>query len=194
MWADGSATSRRRAARRSRPSASAAGWRSPTSTTTATSTSSSRVSDGAPVLLKNQGPARGNWIVIRAQGTKSNGFGLGATVRVQTSDGVQVREINNVASYLSANDIRLHVGLGAAKSIQQIDVSVAERHEADAEGRRRQSNPGRSRNRERTPDYPHVCARRLRRDRARRGCGIAAARRLAPSPRAKTPTAPTTSA
>ena len=75
-----------------------------------------------PVLLKNQGPARGNWIVIRAQGTKSNGFGLGATVRVQTSNGVQVREINNVASYLSANDIRLHVGLGTAKSIQQIDV------------------------------------------------------------------------
>jgi enediyne biosynthesis protein E4 len=60
--------------------------------------------------------------VIRAQGTKSNGFGLGATVRVQSSNGVQVREINNVASYLSANDIRLHVGLGAAKSIQQIDV------------------------------------------------------------------------
>ena len=74
------------------------------------------------VLLKNQGLARGNWIVIRAQGTRSNGFGLGATVRVQTSNGVQVREINNVASYLSANDIRLHVGLGAAKSIQQIDV------------------------------------------------------------------------
>ena len=74
------------------------------------------------VLLKNQGPARGNWIVIRAQGSRSNGFGLGATVRVQTSNGVQVREINNVASYLSANDIRLHVGLGTAKSIQQIDV------------------------------------------------------------------------
>jgi enediyne biosynthesis protein E4 len=35
---------------------------------------------------------------------------------------VQVRGINNVASYLSANDIRLHVGLGTAKSIQQIDV------------------------------------------------------------------------
>ena len=65
---------------------------------------------------------KGNWIVIRAQGTRSNGFGLGATVRVQTSNGVQVREINNVASYLSANDIRLHVGLGAAKSIQQVDV------------------------------------------------------------------------
>ena len=35
---------------------------------------------------------------------------------------MQVREINNVASYLSANDIRLHVGVGAAKVVQQIDV------------------------------------------------------------------------
>jgi len=36
---------------------------------------------------------------------------------------VQVREINNVASYQSANGIRLHVGVGTAKAIQQIDVS-----------------------------------------------------------------------
>ncbi len=76
----------------------------------------------APVLLKNQGAGGGNWITIRAQGGKSNSFGLGTTVRVQTSNGLQVREINNVASYLSANDIRLHVGLGTAKIVQQIDV------------------------------------------------------------------------
>jgi enediyne biosynthesis protein E4 len=75
-----------------------------------------------PVLLKNQGAAGANWIIIRAQGSKSNRFGLGATVRVQTSNGLQVREINNVASYLSANDVRLHVGLGTAKTVQQIDV------------------------------------------------------------------------
>jgi hypothetical protein len=41
---------------------------------------------------------------------------------VQTSAGLQVREINNVASYLSANDIRLHVGLGKVTTIQQIEV------------------------------------------------------------------------
>jgi hypothetical protein len=76
----------------------------------------------APVLLKNQAGAGNNWIAIRAQGTKSNRFGLGATVRIQIADGTQVREINNVASYLSANDIRLHAGVGSAKVIQQIDV------------------------------------------------------------------------
>ncbi len=72
--------------------------------------------------MRNQGTGNGNWIIISAQGSKSNRFGLGATVRVQTAAGLQVREINNVASYQSANDIRLHVGLGSAKIVQQIEV------------------------------------------------------------------------
>ena len=76
----------------------------------------------APVLLRNQGTGNGNWLIIKAQGSKSNRFGLGATVRVQTAAGLQIREINNVASYQSANDIRLHVGLGSAKIVQQIEV------------------------------------------------------------------------
>jgi hypothetical protein len=74
------------------------------------------------VLLRNQGARPGNWIIIRAKGKKSNAFGLGATVKIQTSEGVQVKEINNVASYLSSNDIRLHAGLGAARMIQQIEI------------------------------------------------------------------------
>ncbi len=64
----------------------------------------------------------GNWLLIRAQGAKRNTFGLGATVRIETADGVQVREINNVASYLSSSDVRLHVGLGSAKAARRIDV------------------------------------------------------------------------
>jgi len=75
-----------------------------------------------PVLLRNLGARTGNWITIRAKGTKSNGFGLGATVKLQTSEGLQVREINNVASYLSSNDVRLHFGLGPAKIVQQIEI------------------------------------------------------------------------
>ena len=78
--------------------------------------------DQRAVLLKNQAVRPGNWIVIRAKGTKSNTFGLGATVTIETTEGRQVREINNTASYVSSNDIRLHVGLGAAKVIRQIEV------------------------------------------------------------------------
>jgi hypothetical protein len=74
------------------------------------------------VLLKNQSATAGNWIAIRAKGTKSNAFGLGATVTLETTEGRQVREINNTASYVSSNDVRLHFGLGAAKIIRQIEI------------------------------------------------------------------------
>ena len=74
------------------------------------------------VLLRNRGVSRKNWIEIRAEGTTSNRFGLGATVRVQTPGRLQVREINNAASYQSANDTRLHVGLGDAKTIPQLEI------------------------------------------------------------------------
>jgi hypothetical protein len=74
------------------------------------------------VLLRNQGIRNGNWVQIRAQGTASNAFGLGATVRAETTGKVQVREINNVSSYLSSNDTRLHLGLGAAKTIQRLEI------------------------------------------------------------------------
>ena len=75
-----------------------------------------------PALLKNQGARAGNWLLIRAEGTKSNRFGLGATVRIETESGTDVREINNVASYQSANDTRLHIGVGAAKVVRRIEV------------------------------------------------------------------------
>lgn len=74
------------------------------------------------VLLKNRGARRGNWLTIRAQGTKSNRFGLGAKVVVEAGGTRQVREINNVASYLSSNDVRLHVGLGSAKIVDRIEI------------------------------------------------------------------------
>jgi enediyne biosynthesis protein E4 len=75
-----------------------------------------------PALLKNQGERAGNWLLIRAEGTKSNRFGLGATMRIESEAGTVVREVNNVASYQSANDIRLHVGVGTAKVVRRIDV------------------------------------------------------------------------
>jgi hypothetical protein len=74
------------------------------------------------VLLKGTSPGPGNWLSIRARGRKSNPHGLGARVTVETPGGRQVREINNAASYLSANDTRLHVGLGAAKTATRIEI------------------------------------------------------------------------
>jgi hypothetical protein len=76
----------------------------------------------APVLLRNAGVPGRTWITIRARGRTSNRFGLGARVEVQAGTSRQVGEINNVASYLSSNDIRLHFGLGTAKTITRLSV------------------------------------------------------------------------
>src|SRR5206468_1300533 len=77
----------------------------------------------APALLRNQGsPTDGNWLTIRARGHKSNAYGLGARVTIETSEGTQVREINNVASYLSSSDTRLHVGLGRAAVVKRLEI------------------------------------------------------------------------
>jgi hypothetical protein len=76
----------------------------------------------APVLLRNEGTPHNNWLTIRAKGSRSNGFGLGARVTLETAAGARVQEISNVASYLSSNDVRLHVGLGTMARVPRIDV------------------------------------------------------------------------
>ena len=75
------------------------------------------------VLLKNRTDTGGSWLTIRAVGRGSNAFGLGAVVTAETSEGIQVREISNVASYLSANDTRLHIGLGRATVVRRLEVA-----------------------------------------------------------------------
>jgi hypothetical protein len=76
----------------------------------------------APDLLRNQGVRGRAWIEIRARGKASNRFGLGARVEINASGTHQTGEVNNVASYLSSSDLRLHFGLGAAKTIERISV------------------------------------------------------------------------
>ena len=76
----------------------------------------------APVLLRNETGGGHHWILIKAQGSRSNAIGLGARVSVQTAAGVQHKEINNAASYLSSNDVRLHFGLGTSGTVRRIEV------------------------------------------------------------------------
>ena len=75
------------------------------------------------VLMRNEGGNRNNWIAIEARGRESNSFGLGAGVRIETEQGIQVRQINNVASYLSANDLRVYFGLGRQQQVKSIELN-----------------------------------------------------------------------
>jgi enediyne biosynthesis protein E4 len=66
---------------------------------------------GRPQVFMNRA-STGHWLTITLRGTRSNRDGLGARVLV---DG-QTRFATTAGSYESANDKRIHFGLGAAKT------------------------------------------------------------------------------
>lgn len=76
----------------------------------------------APQLLRNDSGNQGNWILIRTIGTRSNRAGIGARVKIQTGDSVQIDEVRSGSGYLSQNDLRLHFGVGTHKGIDSIEV------------------------------------------------------------------------
>jgi hypothetical protein len=74
-----------------------------------------------PSLLRNDAPAGNRWIKIRLEGTKSNRSAIGARVLARYGGKVQAQEVLSASSFLSANDPRLHFGLGAA-TIADIEI------------------------------------------------------------------------
>ena len=76
----------------------------------------------APSLLRNDSPARNNWLKVKCIGTKSNRSAIGARVRVATGRHSQMNEVMSGSSYLSQNDFRLHFGLGHAGQADLVEV------------------------------------------------------------------------
>lgn len=74
-----------------------------------------------PSLLKNLGQ-KGNWILLKLLGTKSNRDAIGTRATVITGTHKQVDEVRSGGSYLSQNDFRLHFGLGEAAKVDRIEV------------------------------------------------------------------------
>jgi hypothetical protein len=66
-----------------------------------------------PSLLRNDAPSANNWLKVRLEGTRSNRSAIGARVIARYGARQQAQTVLSQASYLSANDPRLHFGLGA---------------------------------------------------------------------------------
>ncbi|HEX4005618.1 MAG TPA: CRTAC1 family protein [Acidobacteriaceae bacterium] len=79
--------------------------------------------DGPPVLLRNVNPDHHHWVEMRlVGGPKSPRDATCATVYL-TADGMrQRRDVLSSESYLSANDRRLHFGLGDAASAGTAEI------------------------------------------------------------------------
>ncbi|HLV81510.1 MAG TPA: CRTAC1 family protein [Chthonomonadaceae bacterium] len=74
-------------------------------------------SEGAPLLLHNETPNTGHWLLCRLEGVKSNRDGLGAQVNAEASGRKWLRLCHTDGSYMSASDKRVHFGLGAATQV-----------------------------------------------------------------------------
>jgi hypothetical protein len=69
-------------------------------------------------LLLNETSDLANWLEVTLQGTKSNRQGIGARVAaMRPGQSILWRRALTDGSYLSASDVRVHFGLGAARSI-----------------------------------------------------------------------------
>ena len=75
-----------------------------------------------PSLLKQAGQPRGNWVLLRLIGTKSNRSAIGARVRVTAGGMVQSDEVRSGGGYASQSDLRLHFGLGAAQQVDKVEI------------------------------------------------------------------------
>ncbi len=69
-----------------------------------------------PSLLRNDVTGSGHWLKVLLVGVKSNRSAIGARVTAAYGGRVQAQEVTAQASFYSANDRRLHFGLGAATS------------------------------------------------------------------------------
>jgi enediyne biosynthesis protein E4 len=74
-----------------------------------------------PTVLRNDS-ASGHRLVVALRGTRSNRLGVGATVRVETAAGVQVRQLVLARGYLSSSEPMLHFGLGEHERVRQLVV------------------------------------------------------------------------
>lgn len=77
--------------------------------------------EGNVTVLRNDNDS-GHRVVVALRGSASNHFGAGATVRMETAAGAQVRTLVISRGYLSSSEPVLHFGLGAATMIDRLAV------------------------------------------------------------------------
>lgn len=77
--------------------------------------------DDRPSILRNEGGNAHNWLIVKLQGKASNRYGLGARVKASAGKLEQTAEATTASSIFSANDPRVHFGLGTAT---QVDLEI----------------------------------------------------------------------
>lgn len=75
------------------------------------------------VILHNEGGNGNHWLSINTVGVVSNRDGIGARIRIVGDSGAQQwGMVSTASSYLSANDKRVHFGLGKDKQARLVEI------------------------------------------------------------------------
>ena len=78
--------------------------------------------DGAPQILHNEMPGRGNWLIVSLKGKAPNTSAVGAEITVTLGSSRQMSIVQSGSSYISQDDKRRHFGLGAAQEADEVSV------------------------------------------------------------------------
>jgi enediyne biosynthesis protein E4 len=77
---------------------------------------------GGVTVLRNDSTA-GHRVIVALHGVQSNRFGVGATVKIETASGIQIRQLVLARGYLSSSEPMLHFGCGGDARIARMTVS-----------------------------------------------------------------------
>ncbi|HEY9154838.1 MAG TPA: ASPIC/UnbV domain-containing protein, partial [Opitutaceae bacterium] len=72
-------------------------------------------------VLRNH--AGGHRLIVALRGTRSNFFGIGSTIRIETASGQQTRQLWLARGYMSSSEPLLHFGLGSNEMIRRLTVT-----------------------------------------------------------------------
>jgi hypothetical protein len=73
-------------------------------------------------IFRNVTEAPGNWVRVRLAGKKPNTMAIGARLTATCGGRPVVREISSSTGYISAPDVRQHIGLGTERSLEDVVV------------------------------------------------------------------------
>jgi len=78
--------------------------------------------EAGPTVLRNDSDS-GHRLIVELRGTSSNRYGVGATVRLESAAGVQVKQLVLGRGYMSTSEPVLHFGLGTATTAARLEVT-----------------------------------------------------------------------
>ncbi len=81
-----------------------------------------------PVSIYRNQSTSGERVVIRLRGQRSNRWGMGTVVRVDTADGAQIRQLMPTRGFLACDEPSLHFGLGTEARIKTLTVKWPSGH------------------------------------------------------------------